>query len=372
MVQGPIGSKPASGAAYPGVLTPDAVGVGAAESEDLSPGPGRHQFVDRESGKLLDETLFGDRIVSFLYSSVRESAPAMFRALTSARMSKLLATLNFDLPLAPSIMGNTRFLERTGVDLTECVAAREAFDTPRKIFERQIRYWECRPMDDDPCVIVSPADGRLVVGSLAETAALCLKGKFFDLDELLGAERPRWREAFREGEFAIVRLTPDKYHYNHTPVAGTVLDIYELGGCYHACNPQAVVEMVTPYSKNRRIVTIIQTDVPGGSRVGLVAMIEVVALMIGEVVQRYSAERYDDSRPIEPGMFVVKGAPKSLYRPGSSTDVVLFERGRVRFEEDIVRNQRRADAQTRYRAVFGHPLVETEVRVRASIARRDD
>ena len=52
--------------------------------------------------------------------------------------------------------------------------------------------------------------------------------------------------------------------------------------------PGAVVALVTPYSKNSRVVTIIDTEVPGGTGVGLVAMIEVVALMIGEVVQCYS------------------------------------------------------------------------------------
>jgi phosphatidylserine decarboxylase len=43
--------------------------------------------------------------------------------------------------------------------------------------------------------------------------------------------------------------------------------------------------MVRPYSKNKRVVTIIDTDVEGGTGIGLVAMIEVVALMIGDIVQ---------------------------------------------------------------------------------------
>ena len=129
------------------------------------------------------------------------------------------------------------------------------------------------------------------------------------------------------GDFAVFRLTPDKYHYNHTPVAGIVADIYEIAGGYHSCNPGAVVEIVTPYSKNKRVVTIIDTDVPDGTGVGLVAMVEVVALMIGEIVQCYSTERYDNPQPVTKGMFLAKGRPKSLYRPGSSTDVLIFQQG---------------------------------------------
>jgi phosphatidylserine decarboxylase len=173
---------------------------------------------------------------------------------------------------------------------------------------------------------------------------------------------------FQNGEFAIFRLTPDKYHYNHTPVAGKVVDIYEIPGGYHSCNPGAVVAEATPYSKNKRVVTIIDTDVGGGTNVGLVAMIEVVALMIGDIKQCYSKTRYDKPRPVVTGMHLHKGCPKSLYRPGSSVDVLVFQRGRIVFSEDIVENMYRNDAQSRFSSGFGRPLVETDVQVRSEIA----
>ncbi len=327
-----------------------------------------HQYVDRGSGAVVTEELFGDRIVRFLYSGARENAPLLFRALTGARASSLLALLNFDLALSHKLLGNRRFLERCGVDLAECVEAPEHFDTPRKIFERQIRYWETRPLDEDDSAIVSPADARVVVGSLDRQRPLFIKGKFFELGELLGD--PLWRRHFDGGDFAVFRLTPDKYHYNHAPVSGIVRSIYELGAGYHSCNPSAVVEVVTPYSKNKRVVTVIDTDIPGGSRVGLVAMIEVVALMIGSVKQGYSTERYDAPRTVAPGLFMNRGAPKSLYRPGSSTDVLLFQPGRVDFATDLLANQRRADTASRFCSAFGVPLVETDVAVRSTIGRR--
>lgn len=336
----------------------------------------RHQYVERDTGAVLDERLFGDRIVRFLYAPAREHAPALFRALTGPRMSGLLAYANFDARLAPSLLGNRRFLRRTGVDLAECVDPPESFTTPRRIFERRIRYWECRPQPDDPRAVVCPADARVLLGSLAERSGIFVKDKFFSFTDLLGTDNDAWLRRFAGGDFAVFRLTPDKYHFNHTPVAGRVVAAYWIDGLRHSCNPAAVVQVVTPYSRNARFVTIFDTDVPGGTGAGLVAMVEVVALMIGGIEQCYSERRYDDPRPLEPGVFARRGRPKSLYRPGSSTDVLLFEPGRIAFARDLLRHQARSDVTSRFSAAFAGPFGETEVRVRSrlggALARRGD
>jgi phosphatidylserine decarboxylase len=253
--------------------------------------------------------------------------------------------------------------------LGECVDAPADLDTPRKIFERRIRYWDTRPMPVDPTVIVSAADAKALVGSLCDHSIFFLKEKFFCYEEMLGPENPHWLHSFEHGDFAILRLTPEKYRYNHVPVSGRVLDVYAIEGCYHSCNPAAVVALATPYSKNRRVVTVIDTDVPNGSQAGKVAMIEVVAMMIGHVEQAYSAYGYTDARPVEPGMFLERGAVKSLYRPGSSTDVLLFQKGRTRFDKELLINLHRTDVFSRFSQGFRRGLAETSVKVRSSIAR---
>lgn len=327
----------------------------------------RHQFVDRATGQVKTERLFGDRMVNLIYSRARELAPALFGALTSARASSLLARLNYDLPLGSRLMGGTGFVKEAGIDLSECLAPPEALNTPRKIFERQIRYWETRPLSEEPSAVVSPADSRVLTGSLNESQHLFIKEKFFSFGELLGAREP-WLTRLAGGDFAIFRLTPEHYHYNHVPVSGRVVDFYEIEGTYHACNPAAVVAVATPYSKNKRVVTLIDTDVKGGTRVGLVAMVEVVALMIGEIQQAYSESKYDDPGPVGAGLFLKKGQPKSLFRPGSSTVVLLFEPGRIAWAADLIRNQLRQDVESRFSRGFGRPLIETEVRVRQLVA----
>ena len=325
-----------------------------------------HQYIRRQTGEIETERLIADRIVNRIYCPAREKPGRLFELLTSSRVSKLLGLVQFDLRLGPAWRRNGS-LASFGIDWSETLDPPESMRTLRDVFERKIRYWECRPMDADPRVVVSPADSRVLLGSFRETSCLVLKEKFFDYVELIGSEKANWLEAFELGDFAVFRLTPDKYHYNHTPVAGEVLDLYEIPGDYHSCNPGAVVNAVTPYSKNKRVVTILDTDVARGSGVGLVAMIEIVALMIGDIVQCYSEEHYDDPKPVRKGMFLGKGMPKSLYRPGSSTDVLLFQAGRMRFSMDLLENMHRPGASSRFSAGFGRPLVETDLKVRSTI-----
>ena len=327
-----------------------------------------HHYVDRKTSRGVPEKFFGDPIVSFLYSRVREDAGWLFKALTSSHLTSLLGALHFDIrPASPERM-RRRLARELGIAFNECVDSLETLDTPRKVFERRIRYWECRPMESNPRAIVSPADARLLVGSFQQTSRLHLKDKFFWYEEMFGKGKLEWYDAFGGGDFAVLRLTPDKYHYNHVPVTGVVRDIYEIDGVFQSCHPAVIIAQATPHSKNQRTVTMIDTDVPGGTQVGLVAMIEVVALMIGNIVQSYSAERYEAPSPITAGMWVERGRPKSLFRPGSSTVVLLFQRDRVQFRPDILTNLRRSDLKSLYSKAWGESWVETDVDVRATIA----
>ena len=288
---------------------------------------------------------------------------------TSKRLTDVLAYINYDMPMGKRISGGSRFLKKSGIDTSEFLEPLESLDTSRKFFERKIKYNECRPMNEEPGVIVSPADSRMIIGSFDKTSFIFLKEKFFGFEELLG-HKPEWHSKFRNGKYAVFRLTPEKYHYNHVSASGIVSDFYEVDGYYNSCNPGAVSAIDKAYSKNRRSITIIDTDVPGGTGAGHVAMIEVAALMIGDIHQCYSESGYDNPSMIRKGMFLKTGSVKSLFRPGSSVDILLFEKGRVDFSDDLVENSQRRDVQSRFTEHFDKALIETDVKVRSEIARK--
>jgi phosphatidylserine decarboxylase len=327
-----------------------------------------HEYIVRETGEIARERLVGDRTVRALYSPKLENAAWVSRLASSRKLSELLGYLNYDNRLSSRASGMKRFLEKSGVDLSELVDEPSSLNTARQMFERKIRYWVYRPLPKTKPCVVCPADSRVAVGSMLEASKLLIKEKFFAFPELLGGPGNRWTNEFKDGDYAVFRLTPEKYHYTHVPVEGVVADFYAVDGRYHSCNPNATVKLVTPHSKNKRVVTIVNTDCAGGTGIGFVAMIEVVALMIGQIDQRYSEYEYRDPSAIEPGMSVRIGAAKALFRPGSSTVVLLFQRSRIRFAEDLVRNQQRREVRSRYSRAFGQALVETDVAVRSLLA----
>jgi phosphatidylserine decarboxylase len=329
-----------------------------------------HQYIVRETGLVRTETLCADTLLAWLYCGTREKARWLFDALTSSGFSKFLAWMHYDMHqhLTRKQIGHA--MRELGIDSKEIADDVSRFRSLRDIFERKIRYADFRPMPDAPDAVLSPADARVLIGSFSTASAVFIKNKFFDYAELLSMDRPNWLSRFANGDFAVFRLTPDQYHYNHVPVSGVVMDYYEISGRYHSCNPGAVVREVTPLSKNRRIVTVIDTDTGTGTRIGCVAMVEVVAMMIGDIVQCYSDTAYDDPRGVTPGMSLKKGQPKSLFRPGSSTTVLIFEKDRIRFSDDLLRNMFRRNVSSRFSQGFGQSLVETDVRVRSEIGRR--
>ena len=91
--------------------------------------------------------------------------------------------------------------------------------------------------------------------------------------------------------------------------------------------------------------------------------------MIGDIVQCYSECEYNSPSTLRHGMFLKKGQPKSLFRPGSSVDILIFEKGRIEFDSDLIENSMKSGIKTRFMNSFTRPVVETEIKVRSSIGK---
>ncbi len=314
------------------------------------------------------EPVSGDALLRLLYEDVHGRSPALVRFLARKSISRALAYLAFH---APWVRGDAEgFARANGIRLDHVLGDPKSLGTRAEVFLRKIDYEKFRPTPESDAAVVSAGDSKVACGDWEETEKLPVKNRFFDIDELLGG-RTEWVEALRGGRFIIFRLAPPDYHWYHTPVAGKVIDFFALDGWYFSVNPRAVRAVPGLLSKNARQVAIIDTDVPGGTGVGLVAVVDVAAQVIGGLANAYSEKGYENPVPLRKGMTVKRGKPMGNFFPGSSTVVVLFQKSRVQFCPDLLQQQSRTDLSPNYdEERFGRRICEVALDVRDAVAYR--
>jgi phosphatidylserine decarboxylase len=162
-----------------------------------------------------------------------------------------------------------------------------------------------------------------------------VKGQEFDLGAFLQEEA--WGKRYSEGSMVIVRLCPTDYHRFHFPIGGKAFQTQPIKGTLYSVNPVALARRLSILWENKRVVTEIESD-----DFGTVSMIEVGATCVGTIHQTY-----------QPDTIVKKGDEKGYFSFGGSCIVLLFEKGRIEFETDLVENSARF---LETRALFGAPL----------------
>jgi phosphatidylserine decarboxylase len=162
-----------------------------------------------------------------------------------------------------------------------------------------------------------------------------VKGQRFDLEAFL-QDRVLARR-FSHGSMMIARLCPTDYHRFHFPCDGNPGEAQLIDGPLFSVNPLALRKRLSILAENKRMITEIDTE-----KFGTILYVEVGATCVGTIHQTYQA-----------GNTVRKGEEKGFFSFGGSCLVLLFEEGRVCFDEDLVRYSK-ANIETR--ACFGESM----------------
>lgn len=275
-------------------------------------------YRDRATGMLEREPVYAGAFLYWLYNTrpgVAMNALFFRRRLFSDLYGRLQRT-------GWSRRRIRRFVERLGVDLSEARMGPDGFRSFRDFFVREIDLSR-RPIDRHPDTIVAPADGKvLAFRDLDPGRRFRVKRSVFDLAGCLGDDGLAARYA--GGALVIQRLTLRDYHHFHFPVDGIPGQTCSLPGRYEAGGPYSLQSLVPFYGENHRQVTLIGTE-----RLGQVAMVEVGAMTVGTIRQRY-----------RPGRAVKRGDEKGHFDLGGSTIVLVFEPGAVRLDEDLCASTR--------------------------------
>ena len=210
------------------------------------------------------------------------------------------------------------FIGEYDVDVDEFTKSAFDYKTFNEFFHRALKPG-VRPIAPGAKVAVFPADGRhLAFGDVQAAPGFYVKGATFSLEELVGD--PATAAKFEGGAILISRLCPVDYHRFHFPVNGVPAESRRIDGWLYSVSPVALRHNLRYLVANKREVSLI--DSPG---FGLVCMVEVGATNVGSVRQYFL-----------PGRPVAKGDEKGQFAFGGSCVITIFQRGRLRFDDDIL------------------------------------
>ena len=171
-------------------------------------------------------------------------------------------------------------------------------------------------MDTDPGVLVSPADGKIIIHTaLSPKEPIPVKGAKRSINELCQCELPD-----EPLSVAVVRLAPVDYHRYHFPCDCTVeADPQIIPGKYHSVNPVALLRRPDLFVENTRHIAVLESPV-----FGTIRMIEVAAFGVGSIIQSAGAGKY------------AKMAEKGYFKFGGSTVILVFGDEKIKFDDDLL------------------------------------
>ncbi|SLM36695.1 phosphatidylserine decarboxylase [Lasallia pustulata] len=254
------------------------------------------------------------------------------REMEKKRIKKLLRSLSikqgkkYDDPASAREIPT--FINFHKLDMSEVLKPVQEFKNFNEFFYRQLKP-DARPCSapDNPKIIVSPADCRSVVfDQIDEATKIWVKGREFSVERLLGKAYPEDAKRYANGAIGIFRLAPQDYHRFHVPVDGIMDKPKLIEGDYYTVNPMAIRSALDVYGENVRVVVPIDSVAHGR-----VMVICVGAMMVGSTVITR-----------KPGDRVARAEELGYFKFGGSTLLVLFEPGKMKFDEDIVDNASQA------------------------------
>ncbi|KAH7148911.1 phosphatidylserine decarboxylase-domain-containing protein [Dactylonectria macrodidyma] len=302
---------------------------------------------DRITGQINEEkmSVYVRLGIRLLYKGLKS------RDMENKRIRKLLKSLSikqgkkFDDPASKEEI--EKFIEFHGLDMSEVLLPLDEFKNFNEFFYRALKP-DARPCSapDNPRIIVSPADCRSVVfNSITQATKIWVKGREFNMKRLLGDAYPEDVSRFEGGALGIFRLAPQDYHRFHIPVDGVMGKPKTIEGEYYTVNPMAIRSALDVYGENVRVLVPIDSE-----QHGRVMVICVGAMMVGSTV--ITRNEGDPVRRAE---------ELGYFKFGGSTILLLFEPGRMVFDDDLVDNASEAlETLVRVGMSIGHSPEEQQ------------
>lgn len=269
-------------------------------------------YIDRKSGKLCYEIVYGERELQFLY--YHPLGRLLRRLIATRPWFSRVYSAGKKRPHSRAHIAD--FIERYQVNADEAEMPWQDYPDLDTFFSRRLRP-DARPICRTPETLASPADGRILAYRLTTDATFAIKRQTVAVAELLG--NVALASELSGGWALVVRLAPKDYHRFHFPCDGLAGTPAWLPGPLESVHPLALAAGARSF-RNRRCVTRLD------SNLSTIYMVEVGALTVGTIEQTYT-----------PGP-VSAGDEKGLFRFGGSTVVLLWGSNGPSVDADIQTN----------------------------------
>jgi phosphatidylserine decarboxylase len=270
------------------------------------------QYYERESGQLKIENVAGEKWLVWLYNN-----PAGEATLWALAKRKLVSSIYGKMmDRTSSAKKIHRFIEDFDIDMSS--SQEQEFKNFNAFFIRKLKD-NARLVDTCFNTVVSPTDGKILAYADMSNSDFIIKGFRFNVSSFLG--NPVLAKKYHDGSVLIIRLAPTDYHRFHFPVSGNLTPGKKIEGDYYSVNPFALRKKAEIFCLNKREYTIITNPLFGD-----VIIAEVGATMVGSIVQTYK------------GSSIKKGEEKGFFKFGGSTVVLLFEKGKIHIDKDLLTN----------------------------------
>jgi phosphatidylserine decarboxylase len=271
-------------------------------------------YIDRENGQQKIEDVPGGGMLKWLYNT--STGKVALNVLFKRKMVSALGGWFMDSKISAGRVHE--FVIQNKINLNEYqISDVKQFHTFNQFFYRKLKP-DARPLGEN---IVSPADGKvLAFQSLKDVSSFFVKGTEFTVFDFL--QDKKLATKYKEGSMLIVRLAPADYHRFHFPADGNISESKQINGYYYSVSPLALKKSFEIFCQNLREYSILST-----SNHGDIFISEVGATMVGGITQTYNSNSK-----------IKKGDEKGYFSFGGSTLVLLFEKDKITFDQDLIQN----------------------------------
>jgi len=178
-----------------------------------------------------------------------------------------------------------------------------------------------RKIDTNKNVVISPGDGKIQAWEDIDYQYFIVKGYRMNLQDFL--RNDSLARVYANGSLILLRLSPADYHRFHFPVSGKLSPVVKIKGEYYSVNPIALRQDIRIFCENKREYQIISSK-----KFAHVLMSEIGATFVGSIIQTHHGDT------------AIKGEEAGYFKFGGSSIILLFRKGKINIDADLLRNTR--------------------------------